>query len=295
MQSSSEVFPRFFSALNQPIESRGKGDEMTKYGMVIDLTRCAGCQTCVVSCQLTNNQRPGIAWGTVEAVEMGSWPDSDRLYLPHACMHCDDAPCVEVCPTGASTKRDDGIVVVDYDVCIGCASCDEACPYGARRLSKEDVWFFDAETPAPYETVDSHPVGVSEKCIFCYGRVDNNLQPMCVASCPTKARVFGDLDDASSEIHAYISETGAVNMPGTAIYYVKGNHDFDVASVIMSGEAPVVKSDPPEEKKGTEGFDPLVVGVGGAVVVAAAAGIGVAVKKSKDKAKVGVDDAKDGE
>lgn len=271
---------------------------MARYGMVIDLARCAGCQTCVVSCQLTNNQRPGIAWGTVEAVEVGAWPDGDRLYLPHACMHCDDAPCVDVCASGASTKREDGIVVVDYDTCIGCGSCDAACPYEARRMSTEDTWFFGSSSPASYEAEASHPVGVSEKCIFCYERVEQGLKPMCVVSCPTGARVFGDLDDASSDINAYIAESKAINMPGTAIYYVKGHHDIDLASVIMvAGSAAPQKEKPEkaEEEKAPEGINPAVVGGGVVVAAAAAVGIGVAVKKSKDKKPSVEATTKDGE
>lgn len=96
---------------------------MARYGMLVDTRRCAGCYACAVACQLWNNQRPGTAWSHVERRE---WTDengeSRRAYLPHACMHCTDAPCEQVCPTGATYTRDDGIVAINYEACIGCGA-----------------------------------------------------------------------------------------------------------------------------------------------------------------------------
>ncbi len=207
---------------------------MARYGMVIDLTRCTGCQTCVVTCQMHHNTRPGVAWGKVDDVEIGeAWPDVDRCHLPHACMHCDNAPCVAVCESGASVQREDGIVTVDYEKCEACGACIEACPFGARQISNNDAWFFDAAEPAPYEAYGTQRINVAEKCIFCFDRVDAVEQPWCVASCPCGARIFGDLDDPDSEINAYIEENGAEQVPTTSFYYVKGNHDFDLLSKLM--------------------------------------------------------------
>lgn len=208
---------------------------MTRYGMTIDLTRCTGCQTCVVTCQLHHNQRPGIAWGRVDAQEWGAWPDCGRAYLPHACMHCEDAPCVAACPTGASIQREDGIVVVDYEQCIACGSCAMACPYDARRQNKAEGNYFDAAEPAPYETYgEGQRTNVFEKCIFCADQVDKGEAPWCVQGCFCAARVFGDLDDPESEINAYIEKTGAVNVPGTAMYYVTSDYQIDIPGALLA-------------------------------------------------------------
>lgn len=207
---------------------------MARYGMVIDLDRCTGCQTCVITCQMHHNTRPGVNWSHVEMIELGTWPDSDRVQLPHACMHCPDAPCVAACPTGASVQREDGIVTVDYETCVGCKACIDACPFGARQLSDNDAWFFGADEPAPYEAFGTQRINVVEKCIFCADRVDEGLPPHCVDCCPNAARIFGDLDDPESEVSKYIADNGAEQIPGTSIYYVKGDHDIDLASTLMS-------------------------------------------------------------
>ncbi len=197
---------------------------MARYGMLVDTRRCAGCYACVVACQLWNNQRPGAAWSHVERRE---WTDEEgesrRAYLPHACMHCADAPCEAVCPTGATYTRDDGIVAINYEACIGCGSCATACPYEARVAAANDAWWFGAEEPAPYESegvVRDAPV--MEKCIFCYPRLEAGMQPACVVNCPGKARVFGDLEDPESDISIALAQAqdSAYNVPGTSFYYI---------------------------------------------------------------------------
>lgn len=207
---------------------------MTKYAMGLDVTRCVGCQTCVVACQMEHNTRPGIAWATVGAVETGAWPESDRTYLPRACQHCEDAPCVAACPTGASIQREDGIVVVDYEKCIGCGLCLPACPYGARQLSNQDVWYFDAAQPAPYEAYGVQRINVAEKCVFCAERLDAGKNPRCVDACFFGARVFGDLDDPESPISAFIANNEVESVPGSAVYYVKGAYAFDLAETLTA-------------------------------------------------------------
>lgn len=206
---------------------------MPKFGMLFDITRCAGCQTCVVTCQLHNNIRPGIAWTKVDALEWGNGPEADRAYLPHGCMICESPACVEVCPTGASTVREDGLVEIDYGKCIGCGLCVGACAFGARTLNAEDKWYFGATEPAPYEAVAPR-CGVAEKCTTCAARVDEGEAPWCASACPTGARVFGDLDDPDSDICKYIEESGAINVPGTAIYYVQGPREIPLADTIVS-------------------------------------------------------------
>lgn len=198
---------------------------MARYGMLIDLRRCAGCYACVVACQLWNNQRPGEAWSHVERRE---WADAEgnarRCYLPHACMHCTDAPCQAACPTGATYTTDEGIVLVDYGKCIACGACAEACPWGARVLKSNDAWWCDAEEGAPYE-VDAGTVRTAacmEKCVFCAPRLEQGMQPACVVNCPGKARVFGDVDDPESPVSAALAEAGdaVYNVPGSAFYYI---------------------------------------------------------------------------
>jgi len=207
---------------------------MTKYAMGLDVTRCVGCQTCVVACQMEHNTRPGIAWATVDAAETGVWPETDRTYVPRGCQHCADAPCVAACPTGASIQREDGIVVVDYEKCIGCGLCLPACPYGARQLSDQDVWHFGAAEPAPYEAYGVQRVNVAEKCVFCAERLDAGKNPRCVDACFFGVRVFGDLDDPESAISAFVANNEVESVPGSAVYYVKGKYGFDLAETLTA-------------------------------------------------------------
>ena len=105
---------------------------MTRWAMVADLRRCVGCQSCTASCKHANATPPGVQWRRVLDIEVGEYPDVQRAFVPVGCQHCDEPPCLPVCPTGATYQRDDGIVGINYDVCIGCAYCAVACPYQAR-------------------------------------------------------------------------------------------------------------------------------------------------------------------
>ena len=148
----------------------------------------------------------------------GDW--YGRCYVPHACMHCENAPCVEICPTGATYTREDGIVAVDYEKCISCQACVSACPYGARKVSPGTGWLFDAAEPAPYEAYGEQRGAVVEKCAFCAHRVDEGKKPVCVVNCPGKARYFGDLDDPESDVSVFLAAHPECEQIGlSGLYY----------------------------------------------------------------------------
>ena len=174
--------------------------------MVIDLKRCFGCHSCTIACKVENYTGPGIFWCQVSDEEVGTYPQVKRYFLPKLCMHCADAPCVDVCPTGASYKRGDGIVLVDYEKCVGCGYCIVACPYGARfRNTQRQGYFGNELTPQEELGYGDHHVGVAEKCTFCAHRLESGREPACVRVCPTDARIFGDLEDPGSPISQIIS------------------------------------------------------------------------------------------
>jgi len=198
-----------------------------RLGMVIDLKRCIGCYGCQVACKAENGTRPGTLWARVFRQESGTFPQVRRLALPLLCMHCRNAPCVEVCPTGASQKRPDGIVFIDPDQCVGCRYCMMVCPYGARYYQARSRTYFPGDGLTPFEETkyQAHPTGVVEKCDFCRHRLEQGLEPACVANCMTKARVFGDLDDPASEVSRLIRQEGGVQLNpelGTdpSVYYL---------------------------------------------------------------------------
>ena len=179
---------------------------MARYGMVIDLNKCIGCLSCVVACKAENSTAPGIFWSSVRDMEFGKYPLVSRVFVPVLCMHCTDAPCIEVCPTGASYKRDDGSVMIDHDKCVGCKYCIEACPYGARYFNRSATGYFGAElTPNEEIGFQGHNLGVVEKCTLCSHRLAEGKQPACVQVCVGSARYFGDLDDPDSEVSRLIA------------------------------------------------------------------------------------------
>jgi len=165
--------------------------------MLIDLRKCVGCNSCTVSCIAENNVPVGVFRSWVDDVEHDSYPNVRRYFLPRLCNHCDDPPCTKVCPVEAPFKRPDGIVVIDYDKCVGYKYCIQACPY--------DAIFWNLERPS------------SEKCTFCAHRIDAGLEPACVTTCIGEARVFGDLDDPRSEISRLLAEL----VPRGLVYRLK--------------------------------------------------------------------------
>lgn len=202
---------------------------MARWGMVIDLDRCTGCQACVVACIVENNipmQGPEaeaagrtIQWLHILPVFEDDEPHSKARLMPMPCQHCDEPPCVKVCPVNATYKNEEGIVAQIYPRCIGCRYCVNACPYTCK--------FFNWEEPAwPVEMIEAtnpdvsrRTIGVTEKCSFCHHRlvkareqadfenrslVDGDYLPACVQSCPAEAMTFGDLDadDSNAARHA---------------------------------------------------------------------------------------------
>lgn len=187
---------------------------MTRYGMLIDAATCAGCNACTMACKYQNATPAGMYWCKVLVGEYGTYPNCGQTVLPMSCQHCQDAPCVSVCPAEASHYDENGCVQIDYELCIGCRSCMNACPYDARSyhdINQEENPYYEGFELTPYEELRAveHPVGVVEKCIMCKSRIAEGEQPSCVQTCITRSRWFGDLDDPNSELNQKIAELDA--------------------------------------------------------------------------------------
>ncbi len=182
-------------------------------GMIIDTVRCIGCHTCAVMCKHENNLPRDIWWNRIltnggEEMDTpsGEWPNNSMSYVPLNCQHCENPACVKVCPVGATTKdSENGIVLQDYDRCIGCRMCIASCPYtGVRSFNWEEPSYAIA-FPVGGD-VPAHQKHTVEKCILCHGRVEKGLDPACIEACPARARHFGDFDDPDSEVSKLIRE-----------------------------------------------------------------------------------------
>jgi phenylacetyl-CoA:acceptor oxidoreductase subunit 1 len=192
---------------------------MTRYVMVADLRRCVGCQACTAACKEANGTPIGVQWRRVLDIEVGEFPDVKRVYVPTGCQHCDDPPCMHVCPTTATGKRADGIVTIDYDLCIGCAYCAVACPYEARyRVDDPRFAFGDEPSVSEQARFDEKKIGVATKCTFCVDRIDSgcakgltpgvdpDATPVCVNTCISGALAFGDIEDPDSNVSRLVAE-----------------------------------------------------------------------------------------
>ncbi len=193
---------------------------MTRYVMVADLRRCVGCQTCTAACRHANATPPNVQWRQVIDMEVGEFPDVNRVFVPVGCQHCADPPCMHVCPSTATRQRDDGIVTIDYDLCIGCGYCAVACPYQARHITKRPSFAYgDEPTAAEAARFDHRQVAVATKCTFCVDRVDKaeetgqtpgvdpEVTPACVNSCIADALHFGDIEDPDSNVSQLLART----------------------------------------------------------------------------------------
>jgi Fe-S-cluster-containing dehydrogenase component/formate-dependent nitrite reductase membrane component NrfD len=206
---------------------------MPHYGFAIDLPKCIGCHACTIACKAEHEIPVGVNRCWVKTVEKGTFPDTRRFFFPVLCNQCDEAPCARICPTNALFKRRDGIVDLNGAACIGCRACMVACPY--------DQLFIDPGTHT------------AEKCNFCANRVENQLLPACVSVCPTECRIFGDLEDASSELYRIvhgISVTTRKPEKGTIphVYYIGAE---------QSAIQPEIATRPFYYKEGTVALRPL--------------------------------------
>lgn len=178
---------------------------MVQYAMIIDASKCTGCGACRIACQMQHGLEPKRYYNRLEFRESGTYPRVKQEIVPVQCMHCDNAPCQHVCPTKATYKRADGLVLIDHKKCIGCMYCITACPYDVRTKDKNMI---------------------PEKCSFCADYIINGQEPPCASTCMCDVRVFGDLDDPNSEISKKMAKVNTYTLlpeRGTLprIYYVK--------------------------------------------------------------------------
>ena len=198
---------------------------MTRYVMVADLRRCVGCQTCTASCKHANATPPGVQWRAVLDMESGEFPHVSRTFVPVGCQHCSQPPCMFVCPTTATRQRDDGIVTIDYDLCMGCGYCIVACPYQARyKYTQQNYAYGASKLESEAVRYDPNRIGVATKCTYCVDRIDAGIRngltpgkdpeatPACVNSCIAKALYFGDIEDPESEVSKLILENQTFRM-----------------------------------------------------------------------------------
>jgi molybdopterin-containing oxidoreductase family iron-sulfur binding subunit len=213
------------SASSDNGERKSNGGKHRRFGMVIDLDKCTGCQACVMACKVENNvpfvpppdglRGRTISWMDIVTEVEGTYPDVELKFFPRPCMHCDDPPCTKVCPVMATYKDQDGIVAQIYGRCIGCRFCVVACPYNVKSFNWYDYRTPEVKGRPANPDVSTRPKGVVEKCTFCHHRLQNakeiaraenrplregDYQTACAESCPAGAIIFGDLNDPGSRV-----------------------------------------------------------------------------------------------
>ena len=211
------------------------GRSGVRWGMVIDLNKCIGCEYCLRACSATNDVEPHRPWNIVVPEKTKS---GRPFFFSRPCLHCQEAPCVEVCPVKATYHREDGLVMMDYDRCIGCRYCEVACPYDVRVFNWESHTDENPFIPTwGIAEVERRPRGVVEKCTFCVQRIDYGLRqglipgidrdatPACVNICPVGARVFGDLNDPTTPVAQLLAQSATIRLReelGTEpnVYYI---------------------------------------------------------------------------
>ncbi len=210
--------------------SGGKSLKGKRLAMVIDLQRCTGCGGCVISCKSENNVQTGVTWAKTISKTVGKFPNVKMDFIPTLCNHCEKAPCVRACPTGAMHKEDGNITAHNPVKCIGCKTCKAMCPYDvisinatethrfwrskeamikgctssgqevAQKVKGDVLPHYNKDKEKTYPGAALRYKGIPEKCTFCDHRVTEGKLPFCVISCPARARIFGDLNDPKSEV-----------------------------------------------------------------------------------------------
>lgn len=181
---------------------------MARWGYTVDLDRCVGCLACVIACKVENGTPPDIHWMKVFEKREEHDPNyGKRTFVPVRCNHCDDAPCMKACPSGAIFKRRDGIVMVNQDVCVGTMACVTACPYYVpSRWDGGDGYYGEDLTPYERAKRSRFNVGAMQKCNFCHHRIDEGRPPACVEACPAQALNYGDLEDPESAVNLLLKQ-----------------------------------------------------------------------------------------